>query len=243
MSPDSPINKVKTIGVLGGMGPDSTAVFFRKIIELTPAHRDQQHIPILIFNNPLIPDRTAAIVHNGESPLNALMNGVSLLERGGVDFISIPCNTAHFWYHELQQSSGLPILNMIDLVVEQSRRLHSDLKRVGVLATKGTVQSRLYEDAFGKVNVEVLTPDESNQNKLQNLIQVLKNSQPRKQGETEPILNELVARGAEAVVLGCTELSLIVPELLSAIPILDSTEILARESVKQALGRDHLPVV
>lgn len=243
MALPSRASRRKTIGVLGGMGPDSTVVFFRKIIELTPAERDQDHIPVLIFNNPAIPDRTAAILRKGESPLDALKTGVTLLDRAGVDFITIPCNTAHFWYHELQQSCKLPILNMIDLVVAEARRLQSDLKQVGVLATKGTVQSRLYHDAFNEVGVDVLTPDAPEQDELQNLIQTLKNKQPRHPGEAKALVTTLADRGAETVVLGCTELSLIVSELTSLLPILDSTEILAQKSVKLALGHETLPAV
>lgn len=223
----------KTVGVLGGMGPDSTVIFFQKVVALTPAQRDQEHIPMLIFNNPLIPDRTAAILQKGDPPLEALKDSVALLERNGVDFISIPCNTAHFWYDEMQNSVGIPILNMIELVVAEARRLNSKIKKVGLLATKGTVQSRLYHHAFEEVEAEVLTPDAGEQEQLQRVIQNLK-KKTRQSGDTEVFIQKLVERGAEAVVLGCTEFSLIAANLSPAVPIVDSTDVLARKTVELA---------
>ncbi|GAH53208.1 unnamed protein product, partial [marine sediment metagenome] len=104
----------KIIGILGGMGPEATVDLFHKIIKFTPAKKDQDHFRIIIDNNPKIPDRTAAILGKGEDPLPALQETARNLEKAGVDFIIIPCNTAHYFLPQIQKSVNIPVLNMIE---------------------------------------------------------------------------------------------------------------------------------
>lgn len=225
---------MKTVGILGGMGPEATARFFYRLVRLTPAERDQDHLPVLIYNLPQIPDRTEAVLGTGESPLPALSKAASVLTAGGADFISIPCNTAHFFYDALQASTSVPILHLIHCVRDRLAQAHPQVRKVGLLATKGTIAARLYPDAFADARVEVIVPPEWAVNDLHAAIHRIKQGTPDARF-VQTLLDDLVEQGCEAVILGCTELSLIASELNRAVPILDSIEILAQETVQRAL--------
>lgn len=228
--------KPKRVGILGGMGPEATAFFFQKIIELTPARRDQDHIPLIIFNNPQVPDRTAAIMGHGESPLPILLEGITFLEGAGVDFICIPCNTAHFYYEELQNRCRVPILHLIDEVVKQVQE-HGDVNKIGILATTGTLKSGLYQKACQKLRIKTLTPDATQESELYAVIQNIKAGKKVLQPVID-LVNAFLQQGVQGIILGCTELSLIKEELAREfhLPIFDSVEILARRAVQLALS-------
>ncbi len=225
----------KTIGVLGGMGPAATALFFQKLLELTPAKSDQDHIPIIIYNQPKIPDRTQAILGRGESPLPALKAGVAVLQNAGADFICIPCNTAHYYFEELSRHAAVPIINLIETVVEHSLTIPR-LRRIGLLATRGTIQARVYHKAFSPHNIDVLTPEDWELHDLQSIIGRLKGGDKNFYA-IQKMAEALAARNIQALVLGCTELSLIAAHLHLAVRIIDSTEVFARRVVSIALGR------
>ena len=224
----------KTLGVLGGMGPDATALFFQRVIALTPAHSDQEHIPIIINNNPQIPDRTQAILANGENPVAALKDSIAILQKSSVDFICIPCNTVHFYYNEIQQSTDVPIVNLIESVVDYILKIFPDISKVGLLSTIGTIKSGLYHNELKKHNIELVTPNEVQHDSLQSAIHELKN-QSKDTSTIQSLANDLIRTGAQGLILGCTELSLIANELLLSVPVFDSIEILAEKAVQLAL--------
>ncbi len=226
----------KTIGVLGGMGPDATALFFQRIIALTPAQSDQEHIPVVIYNNPQVPDRTQAIIASGENPVPALRKSISLLQRASVDFICIPCNTVYAYYDEMQKSAEVPIINLIEIVVERILEKLPRLEQVGLLSTVGTIKSGLYHNALRKSNIELVTPDEGQHSSLQGAIHELK-KQSKDKTVIQAVANDLVEAGAQGIILGCTELSLIANDILLNVPVFDSIEILAENAVQLALGK------
>ncbi|NIR48677.1 amino acid racemase [candidate division KSB1 bacterium] len=229
----------KTIGVLGGMGPEATVLFFRRLVELTPAERDQDHIPIIVYNNPQTPDRTEAVFGRGESPLLALIKGASILQKAGSDLICIPCNTAHVYFSELQAQIDTPIINLIEVVREAALRTSSRLRKVGILATKGTVRTGLYQKAFEEINIQSLAPEGQDLNELQAAIQHLKR-QSKESHTVQRVGETLVEQGIQALILGCTELGLIASELELDVPILDSVEVLAQKAVRVALNQEGL---
>ncbi|MGB4377731.1 MAG: amino acid racemase [bacterium] len=228
----------KVIGILGGMGPEATADLFLKIIRATPADKDQEHLRVIIDNNPQIPDRTAAIFSQGDDPLPLLVETAKNLARAGADFIVIPCNTAHYYYQELQAQCPLPVLNMIELCARRAREIVPALERIGLLATRGTVATGLYEKAFQQWGVQVLTPPEEEQERIMRVIYGVKAGRPP--GELKhlwlPVVKGLVNRGVQAVVLGCTELPLVIDPAEVPVPVLDATAILAQEAVSSALN-------
>ena len=222
------------IGVLGGMGPKAGAHFLDRLIALTPATRDQDHLPVVLYSYPQIPDRSRAILGEGESPLSALKSGIGLLQDAGVSFVCIPCNTAHYYYDEIREFARIPVLNMIAAVAESVRDELPGIDKIGLLATQGTVHSGLYQAEFRKHGVEVCHPDRRDSDELHRSIERIKGAE-KPVAEIEHVAEVLVDAGAQGIILGCTELSLVRADLSPAVPIFDSTEILARKAVATAL--------
>ena len=138
------------IGVLGGMGPLATADFVKKVIEQTPASCDQEHVPLLVYSVPQIPDRQRALAGTGESPVPAMLEGLRVLKQAGAEYVAIPCNTAHCWYAELVQRSGLDILHIADAVVESLATTCAEHGKVGLLATQGTLQAGFFQQRLAR---------------------------------------------------------------------------------------------
>jgi len=229
----------RIIGILGGMGPDATLDFYRHIINLTPASRDQDHIRVLIYSNPKIPDRTLAISGDGESPLNALIDSAKLLEVGGAGIIAMPCNAAHYYLPEIQRASGIPILDMIAETCRELRRSLPKVKAVGLIAASGTVHSHVYHKALAIEGISTFTPNEREQAEIQAAISQVKAGiySHATQQRFHSIGAKLVQAGAEAVILGCTEVPLVFDPNTVGYPSLNSTRILSEAAVNWALGK------
>lgn len=194
------------IGILGGMGPLATVDFMGKIIEATPATCDQEHVPLLVYSDPDIPDRTRAIVEAGESPLPALLVGLHKLAAAGARCIAIPCNTAHYWHGELAQASPVPILHIADCVSNALITLGT--KTVGLLATRGTLAANFYQERLAASGYRCLLPDDREQEHL-----VMAGIRRTKSGDVagggallEQAAELLRQRGAGAIILACTEI-------------------------------------
>ncbi|MDR0578613.1 MAG: aspartate/glutamate racemase family protein [Candidatus Accumulibacter sp.] len=230
------------IGVVGGVGPAATVDLLDKIVRNTPARRDQEHLKVAVEMNPQIPDRTAYLLDGGADPTVALYAACKRLEATGASVIAIPCNTAHAFVGRIQPFLSIPIVNMLRETAEYIRRNHGGCSKVGLLATSGTIDSRVYHEAIGAAGFETLVPDAENQERVMNAIYG-----PRgvKAGFTEGecvadlsrALASLVERGAEAVILGCTELPLLLarneafPIAGKTVAVLDPTDILAKKCV------------
>lgn len=226
----------KVVGILGGMGPEATVDFFAKVIALTPAKIDQDHLRIIINNNPKIPDRTEAILTKDESLFPILVETAKSLERSGVDFIVIPCNTVHYFYEDLVREISIPILHMIREVVYAVKAFLPSCKRLGLIATTGTIASNLYQKEFLKVGGEVIVPDPQCQVKVMDAILRIKASHEKDQARKELVkaANLLIERKVQALILGCTEVPLVFKTGDFPVPVFDSTRILAEATVKFA---------
>lgn len=228
---------MKIIGILGGLGPEATAELFLRIIRATPAKRDQDHLPIIIFNNPQIPDRTAAILYGGESPLIELIKTAQRLERAGADFIIMPCNTAHYYYDELKSSVKIPFLNMIELTVKRVLNVYPNVKFVGLMATTGTVKTGLYQKYFENYGVKVIVPSDEDQRIVMSGIYDGVKAGDLNLGRRLllDVASKLIANGAELIILGCTEISIVIKNGDLKVPVVDPLQVLAEEAVKLAL--------
>ena len=228
----------KTIGVLGGMGPWATLDFFEKILRLTPAKTDQEHLRVIIDNNPKIPDRSPAIVGNGEDPTPALVAGARTLQQAGADVIVIPCNTAHYFYERVQNAVSLPVLHILEEVAATAREEVPSARALGILATAAAVSSGLYARACARQGIEVVNPDPASQQVVNRAIYAVKAGQmgPEITAGLQKIADALVGRGAQALVLGCTELPFVLKPQDVRVPLLDSNQILARAAVRFATG-------
>jgi len=231
------------IGIVGGVGPSATVDLMNKIIALTPAKRDQDHIRLIVEHNPEIPDRTENLVSEGADPTISLYSACKKLEANDADLIAIPCNTAHAYVERIQRHLMIPIVNMVFEAIEYSKRHYPDCRTIGLLATTGTVKSRIYHELMQGTGLHLIEPDNDFQEKVMDAIY---GDEGVKAGFVEgecreallAALAHLVEKGAEIVILGCTELPLILPQVEDfpvagrSIVILDPTEILARKCVE-----------
>ena len=223
----------KVIGVIGGMGPLATADLFRKIVESTPAKRDQDHPRIVIDNNPEIPDRTAYILGKGADPRPILIETARNVERMGASFMAIPCNTAHFFYPDIQAAVNVPVLH---IMTEVAKHLSGKVKKAGVLASTGTLSTRLYEDGLRQAGIEALVPTGADQDEVMDAIYAVKGGDLVKGRELALRCGQrLVSMGAQAVIAGCTEIPLVLHEGDLVVPVIDATQILAIACVREAL--------
>lgn len=229
----------KVIGILGGMGPEATLDLFGKIIAHTPAVKDQDHLRVLIDSNPKVPDRTAAILEGGDSPVPAMQAGIAALKRAGADFVVIPCVSAHFFLEELQREAGLPILSMFDVTADHIRQQHPNLRTVGMLATTGTLQGGRFRARLEQSAVATLAPEPSDQGRLMDAIYAIKAAagvRSRKviREEIQAIADRLIRRGAQGVVAGCTEIPLVLQPGDLEVPVFDTLLLLARAAIAAA---------
>lgn len=226
----------KVIGILGGMGPEATIDLFYKIIKFTSAEKDQDHLRIVIDNNPKIPDRIAAISGKGENPLPALQETARNLEKAGAGFIIIPCNTAHYFLPSIQESVKIPILNMIEETAKETQKRIPQLQKVGLLASIGIYKTEIYHKQFKKFNIVVISPEEKDKEEVMDAIYAVKAGDLSNEvkGSIIKIAQKLIDKEAEVIIAGCTEIPLILKEGDVSVPIIDPTQILAKAAVQKA---------
>lgn len=240
---NSSLSKSHRVGVVGGVGPAATVDFMQKIVHHTKAESDQDHIKLVVHHNPQIPDRTQYLVGDGADPTIQLFATCRQLENDDVDFIAIPCNTAHAFVDRLQRYLSVPIINMLTETVNFFSKHYPHIRDIGLLATSGTIQSRVYHDAFSGTNFRLIVPNELCQQAVMNAIygeQGVKSGYTCGRCQTDLLtaVEQVVACGAQAVILGCTELPLLVDEefkqsLAGDGPIyVDPTDILAQRCVE-----------
>lgn len=225
--------KKKTIGILGGMGPLATADLFRKIVLLTDASRDNDHIRIYIDSNCRIPDRTAAILSGGEDPVPEMTDALRHLERCGADCLLLPCNTAHYFLPRLQSLTEIPFLSMPNATARTCAAGHPG-QTAAILATKGTLATKLYQDALTAEGVPFLVPNDNQQDALMSVIYdgvKAGADQEVYRPAFEAVLSQLSAQGADYFILGCTELPLAFDLLSLKASAVDPTTELAKAAI------------
>jgi len=226
----------KIVGIVGGAGPEASNKFCELLIKYKNKKKDQDNIPFLHFSNPQIPDRTEAILGRGESPTKEIIKTCNSLKKAGADFLIIPCNTAHYFLPEIQEKVSIPIVNMIALLVKQIKLENPKITRVGLLATTGCIRGGIFEDYLRRVGIEVIKPTNSEQSSLvmeaiygKNGIKVGKKAHA-KHLLTEAA-NSLILNGAEAVILGCTEIPLVLKQKDFYNKLYDPMEVSARQII------------
>ena len=221
------------LGVIGGMGPLATADFFRKLIDATPAQDDDGHIPVLIHSVPQIPSRPAAILRGGPSPLPALLEARDRLLNAGATWLAMPCNTAHYWYDDLVASCAVPFIHIVDAVADL---LPAGASELGIVATRATLRTQVFEQRLAQRGVALTAPDEATYDRaVQPAIEAVKRGAPIEGGRLiEPVIAARLERGAVAVVLACTELPIALDAVASPLRArcIDSTDALARACVR-----------
>lgn len=232
-----PFQSDKTLGVLGGMGPLASAQFMLRLTLLTPAARDQDHIPAVLWSDPRVPDRTRGKLAGGADPLPWLLRGVRGLRAAGCSAIAIPCNTAHGWYDEMA-AEGLPILHIVDAAAAELRKV-APAGTIGLMGTAATLRMRLYQQRLEAQGWDCITPDDEQMARLVSpaIALVKANRVAEAYAPLAETVQALAARGARAVVLGCTEIPLGIqagPHASLPVPVVDTIDALALAAIRWA---------
>ncbi|MGE4242245.1 aspartate/glutamate racemase family protein [Ramlibacter sp.] len=225
------------IGVFGGMGPAATVDFMDKLVQLTPARRDQDHLPVIVASLPHVHDRSRAILGTGKDPLPQLLEGIDFLNRAEVGVIAIPCNSSHHWYREMSERSKVPILHIARACVAAIPREAAG--KVAVLATQGALVSGFYQSALDERGIPYGVPDQDTQPFVNDCIRQIKAGDMKDGGESlGKALAVVKAQGATAVIMGCTEIPLAARYTDAlGLHLMDSSLELARATVNYALER------
>ena len=226
----------KTVGIIGGMGPAATCDLMEKIIALTRACCDQEHLHLIADVDTDIPDRTAAILHGGADPAPELVKSARRLQDAGAELLLMPCNTAHYFYAQVAAAVTVPVLHMPDETANVLRQ--AGVRTAGVLATDGTVQAGVYEKALTAAGVRAVYPAPAMQREVMRLIYdgVKGRAVPLESIPVQDILADLRAQGAERFVLACTELPIAFAALGLTEGCLDPTRVLALAAIRAAGG-------
>ena len=225
---------MKRLGILGGMGPAASAEFVNRLIAQTPATCDQKHIPFVLWSDPRVPDRSTSMRNGDDKPLPYLLEGIKGLKHAGCDLIVIPCNTAHFWFHELKKHAY--IIHIVDSVADALTDINVTNTTIGIMGTQATIELGLYQYRLNKLGWDCIVPTKDEMDtKVQPAIDLIKGG---KIHESQPLLvdviHTLIDRGAKAVVLGCTELPLAIKILNEeGIPIVNSIDSLVKSVINR----------
>ena len=236
MTVSDQIDNDKIVGVLGGMGPAATVDFMATVIAFTPAKSDQDHVHMIVDNDPTIPARQDAILRDGADPGPAMAAMAKRLSDAGADFLVIPCNTAHAFASQVTAAVDIPLLSIIDVTVAAC----GPFDKVGLLATEGCLRSRVYQDAFEKSEKELVLPSEDELQEFMDLTFRIKRGD-KGDDVTAGMLqlsSALLERGAQAIIAGCTEIPLVLHESMLEVPLISSTDELAKHTVAYARGEE-----
>ena len=219
------------------MGPLASAQFMVRLTLLTPATRDQDHIPTVLWSDPRVPDRTVGRLSGGADPLPWLLRGIEGLQQAGCAAIAIPCNTAHGWYDTMRDAARVPILHIVDAAAAELERLGIRRGRIGVMGTQATLAMRLYQDRLGALGWDCIEPSDGEMSHLVSpaIALVKANRVVDAYAPLAEVVHDLARRGAASVILGCTEIPLGIqagPEPNT--PVVDTIDALARAAIAWA---------
>ena len=228
----------KVIGIIGGLGPEATVDMFKKIIDATPASIEQEHIRVLVDSNPKTPCRIKAIMDNGPSAGPVLVEMAKSLEKMGAELLVIACHTAHYYYEEIKDNTSIPVLNIIEETVKELQRNHSEKNKIGLIASSALLQTGVYQRALLNAGLEVIEPSKEDiENSMAAIFSFKKGCKDSANNKKIfRVANNLINQGAEIIILGCTELPMLMDTQELKVPCLDSTDLLAKAAVMQAKG-------
>ena len=220
------------VGILGGMGPAATVDFYAKLLAATPAVSDQEHLRVMIWADPEVPDRTAAIVGGGSDPTPALVEGARQLQRAGAAFYVVPCNGAHAFLPQVREQVDLEYLSIIETTAAQVGRLDG-VSAAGLLGTDATLTAGLYQEALERTGVTAVVPEVRDQETVMEAVFAVKagGASPAQRAALVDVAQELVGRGAGVIVAACTEIPLALDAADCPAPLVDPAVLLAEQVV------------
>lgn len=228
----------KTVGIIGGLGPLATVAFMNSLLEHTPTERERDHLHMIVDRNPKVPDINAAIRGTGPCAAAALVESAQRLETAGANLIAMVCNAAHIYEREVKQSISVPFISMIEEAITAIQADFPQCKQVGLLASNGCLHAELYQDALVRRGMSPLLQSADEQRQLMRALTQIKSGDLGNEVRSEilSMINALVQRGAETIVLGCSEIALIGPNAGIDVPLIDPSIALARATVRAAIN-------
>ena len=214
---------MKTIGIIGGMGPLATIDLYEKITFNTKAEKDQDHIHIIIDSYPQIEDRTAYILYGGKNPKDKLIESAKRLENAGADALIMPCNTAHFFAKDIEKEVSIPLIHIVKSTAEAIKNKYPKANKIGLIATTGTLKSGVYANILKDYGYHIIELDESKTEEYVPLFQ--------------KCVDKVTDMGADVLIAGCTEIPILVPHIKSKIPVVDATLELALAAINFSLTK------
>ncbi len=225
----------KVVGIIGGMGPEATVDFMRRVIAKTPARDDKDHLRMLVDNNPKIPSRIAALIEGtGEDPSPVLCEMAKGLQAQSADFLVMPCNTAHCYLGKIARSVQIPVLDMVELSVQRLLALDSKPRRIGMLASPAVRLVGLYDQQFQRVGLEAVYPGPQHESEFLAIIKAVKAGQLSAQHRKDYARIAAAVSDADAFLIACTEFSVMGPPEGIVRPIFDSMDVLADATLATA---------
>ena len=229
---------IKKLGILGGMGPAASNEFVTRLVAKTPATKDQDHIPFVLWSDSTVPDRSTSMLNGDDRPLPYLLAGIQGLKIAGCTTIVIPCNTAHFWFSHLEKTAAwnAKIIHIVDSVTDALRDLNITNDKIGIIGTKATIEYGLYQYKLNKLGWECITPTREQMDTLvQPAIDLIKAGNMDQAHEMlMTVIHSLIVKGAKAVVLGCTEIPLSIREnTVQDTPVINSIDSLVMSAIKE----------
>ena len=223
---------MKTVGILGGMGPLATSDLFNKIVTLTDAKNDNDHIHIILNNYPIIPDRTKYILGDGENPIKYMIEAALKLEVMGANVVIMPCNTAHYFYDEITEYLTIPFINMIEETAKEIKKVNPESKKVCLLSTQGTYKTKIYDNIFKNYDIEISRPGKAVESVITDIIYSIKKGDTALKNIDKNLLTSyLNSIEGESIILGCTELPVAFNILGITKGCIDPTKILAKSAI------------
>lgn len=231
---------MKKIGIIGGLGPSATHDLYGLIIQHTPAQKDQEHLRVIIDSHPQIPDRTAALLHNGPSPIPQLTESLDLLEKAGAQIIGCPCNTAHIFLRQIKEQRDFPLVDMIEETIKTLTA--KGITKAGLLSTSATAALGIYQQTGQQHGVTITTPDEEGIKKSMQAIYgeqgIKAGAKYEKSAENKQLfldsIKQFQEQGINHIIMGCTEIPLCLETTDTTAQLINPTEILAKALIKAA---------
>lgn len=230
----------RVAGVLGGLGPAATIDFMHRVLALGDVQTEQGHVRLLVDQNPAVPNRQQAILADGTSPAHALARMAQGLERAGADFLVMPCNTAHAWEADIRAATSLPFVSIVDVT---TNAVPDDVGAVGILETPACRQAGIYARACSRVGLDLVALSDRECEQLMDVAYAVKRGDTgtAQSSVVRQLATSLVDRGARAIIVACTEVPLVLDADDVEVPLIESTDALARATVAIARGEAPLP--
>ena len=229
----------KLVGVIGGMGPEATVDFMSRVLAATPATSDQDHIRMVVENNPRIPSRQLAMRGKGVDPGKSIAAIALRLQAMEADFIVMPCNLAHAWQSDIEAAISIPFISIVEESVRSAVDRSADDSAVGLMTTPGCFTAGLYQQALADAGRPVITQTPDGLAETMSWVEQIKggDKSPQVAEGLRALANNLVQRGAKVLIAACTEFPLVLDESMFDVAFVSSTDVLAKKTVALALGK------